>query len=114
MKVLYTPIRSKHKIKIDNEVVYIHFMNTVRQIDFTNLPDGKMVSPIDFVLYAERVEGELEITLQQPVTVEGLPIESDDFSVDDYKEIQVNWKTRQEIENEKNTPKPPTDKERLE
>lgn len=109
MQVNYTPIRANFQFKIEGETIYIKQSNVVYKIDFSNLPDGKMVTPIDFVPLAERTSGELTVSLLQPVDSSGAPIEPTEFDTNDSLTVEVPWKTWQQID----APKPPSDKERL-
>lgn len=115
MKINYSPQQNEYlAYKFDNEVIFIKDLNAVKKIDFTNFSNGKMNEPIDFILSAEKVDGELTVTLIQPVDSSGNPIEQEDFDTTEYEEVQGAWKTIEEIEAEKNAPKPPTPEERIE
>src|SRR5690625_1199839 len=103
MNIKYSPISEPVSYKIDGEIIYIKARDEVRKIDFSKVPNGKLVSMIDYLSEVERVDGELTVTLRQPLDKEGkeLPVIID-FEVIEYEEISFEWKSWEEIEREEN------------
>lgn len=115
MNINYNPLRIDDlNYKIDGEIIYIKHKENVYKADFTGYVDGKLNTLLEFIPSAEKTNGELTVTLKQPVDNEGIPIKHDnDFEIDEFEEIAINWKTQEEIEAEKNAPKPLTEIEQL-
>lgn len=102
MRIKYTPQRSDVMYKIDGEVVYIKSGDKVTKVDFSNLKNGRLESAINHISNAEKVDGELIVTLIQPLDKDGNELPAIvDFKVDEYEEAEVVWKTQEEIEREK-------------
>lgn len=101
--------------KIVGETIYIKHNNEVSKVDFTQLPDGVMVEPISYLITtAKKENGQLELTLRQPLSGIGEFTEViGDFDISNFNEVNVNWKTQQEIEEGKNKPEEPSTEERL-
>lgn len=100
--------------KIDGEIIYIKYNDKVYRANFTNFEDGKLNTPLEFIPFANKMNNELTVTIRRPVDSKGFPIEySTNFDITEYEELQIDWKTHEEIEAEKNTPKEPALEERL-
>lgn len=105
MRIKYTPQRSDVRYKIDGEVVYIKSGDKVTKVDFSNLKNGRLESAINHISNAEKVDGELIVTLIQPLDKDGNELPAIvDFKIDEYEEAEVVWKTQEEIEREENQP----------
>jgi len=103
MQVTYTPIRDDYlQYKIVDAALYIKHLNGTERVDFSAVQDGRMEGDIRFILSAERIEGELNLILFQPVDVEGNPLElNGNFDINEFIDVEVEWKTQKEIEEEK-------------
>lgn len=105
MRIKYTPQRSDVMYKIDGEVVYIKSGDKVTKVDFSNLKNGRLESAINHISNAEKKDGELIVTLIQPLDKDGNELPAIvDFKIDEYEEAEVVWKTQEEIEREENQP----------
>ena len=105
MRIKYTPQRSDVRYKIDREVVYIKSGDKVTKVDFSNLKNGRLESAINHISNAEKIDGELIVTLIQPLDKDGNELPAIvDFKIDEYEEAEVVWKTQEEIEREENQP----------
>lgn len=105
MNIKYSPISEPVSYKIDGEIIYIKARDEVRKIDFSKVPNGKLVSMIDYLSEAERVDGELTVTLRQPLDKEDKELPAmDDFDTSEAEEINYEWKSWEEIEKEENKP----------
>src|SRR5690606_20692125 len=93
---------------------FTNYRGKVYKVDFANLEDGEMnESNVVFISKAYKKDGVLNVTLRRPVDSNGIEIPQEDFSTDEYEEVEIVWKTKQEIEEEKNRPKEPTEQERI-
>lgn len=115
MKVKYIPIRSSGHInfKFTDEIIFLKIRNDIYKIDLSSFPNGRMESSIDYIPSVDRINGELHVELQQPIDVNGIPLEQVDFDTSDFTNVEVIWKTQEEIEEEKNAPQPKTEVEIL-
>lgn len=105
MQIKYTPISEIVNYKIDGKIIYIKVNDNVTKVDFSDVPDGKLVSMIDYISGAEKVDGELTVTLRQPLDIEGNELPAlVDFEIDEYEEVIFEWKSWEEIEQEENKP----------
>ena len=105
MQIKYTPISEIVNYKIDGKIIYIKVNDNVTKVDFSDVPDGKLVSMIDYISGAEKVDGELTVTLRQPLDIEGNELPAlVDFEIEEYEEINYEWKSWEEIEQEENKP----------
>ena len=105
MRIKYTPQRSDVRYKIDGEVVYIKSGDKVTKVDFSNLKNGRLESAINHISNAEKIDGELIVTLIQPLDKDGNELPAIvDFEIEEYEEIDFEWKTWEEIEQEENQP----------
>lgn len=105
MRIKYTPQRSDVRYKIVEEVVYIKSGDKVTKVDFSNLKNGRLESAINHISNAKKVDGELIVTLIQPLDKDGNELPAIvDFDIEEYEEIDFEWKSWEEIEKEENQP----------
>lgn len=105
MRIEFTPQRADVKFKVVEEIIYIKANNKVIKVDFSKTPNGKLCDLIDYISDAKRVDGELIVTLIQPLDKDGNELPAIvDFEIDEYEEINYEWKSWEEIEQEKNQP----------
>lgn len=105
MQIKYSPISEPVSYKIDGEIIYIKARDKVTKVDFSNIPNGKLVSMIDYISEAEKVGSELTVTLRQPLDKYGNELPAmDDFDTSEAEEINYEWKSWEEIEQEENQP----------
>lgn len=105
MQIKYSPISEPVSYKIDGEIIYIKARDKVTKVDFSNIPNGKLVSMIDYISEAEKVGGELTVTLRQPLDKDGNELPAIvDFEIEEYEEVIFEWKSWEEIEEEENRP----------
>ena len=105
MKIEYTPQRTDVQYKVIEESIYIKTPQGITKVDFSNLEDGRLEEPIPYINSAEKINGELIVTLIQPLDKDGNEMPAiGDFSTDEYEEVPVIWKTKEEIEQEENQP----------
>ena len=101
MKIKYVPQMSDVQYKIVDEVIYIKINNKVKKVDFSNLEDGRLESSISDIREVVKENGELTVTLIQPLDGDGNELPAIvDFEVDEYEEADFEWKTKEEIERE--------------
>lgn len=102
MKIKYTPQGTDVQYKIVGEVIYIKTPQGITKVDFSNLEDGKSDEIIPNIHSVEKIDGELIVTLLQPLDKDGNELPAIvDFKIDEYEEVEVIWKTQEEIEREK-------------
>lgn len=102
MKIKYTPQGTDVQYKIVGEVIYIKTPQGITKVDFSNLEDGKLDEIIPNIHSVEKIDGELIVTLLQPLDKNGNELPAIvDFKIDEYEEVEVVWKTQEEIEREK-------------
>jgi len=115
MDITFNPYRIDGlHYKIEDEVVYFKHFDRVMRLNFIGLPDGIMLNTDldDFILFAEKQNSKLALVIRQPVDNMGMPLEIDsNFDINEYEDIEIIWKTKEEIESEKNKPKDPTQEE---
>lgn len=105
MKIKYNPQRSDVKYRIDDEIIYIKTQDKITKVDFSETPNGRLSDLIDYISDAKRVDGELFVTLIQPLDKDGNELPAiDDFDTSEAEEINYEWKTWEEIEQEENQP----------
>ena len=105
MEINFTPQRADVQYKIEDEVIYIKMQDKITKVDFSDLDDGRLEPLIDYVSNAEKVDGELTITLIQPLDKDGNELPAIvDFEIEEYEEISFEWKSWEEIEQEENKP----------
>lgn len=105
MRIEFTPQRADVQYKIVGETVYINIRDKVTKVDFTGVEDGKLGTLIDYISDAKRVDGELIVTLIQPLDRDGNELPAIvDFEIEEYEEISFEWKSWEEIEQEENQP----------
>lgn len=107
MKVVYTPLRIDDlSYKIEGETIYIKRQDKVYKADFTNISDGKLNSPLEFIPFAHKKNGDLTITVIQPVDCRGVPVEyKTNFEVTEYDDLMLDWLTQEEIDELNNQPR---------
>lgn len=115
MIIINNPLRIDDlHYKIEDETIYIKHKNKVYKTNFSGLVDGKLNTSLDFIPFTEKTNGELTITIRQPVDSKGTPIEYDsDFEITECEEVVIDWKTQEEIDELNNQPHEPTAEERL-
>lgn len=116
MNISYSDLRVDDLMyKIIGETIYIKEKENVYKVDFSKYPDGTMIEPISYLITnAKRENGQLYVTLRQPINEIGELTEPiGDFNINKATEINIKWKTKAEIEEEKNKPKELSTEERL-
>ena len=98
MDIEYSDIREDVlAYKVLEDVVYANYRGKVYKADFTNFKDGEMVeNNIIFISKAYKEDGILNVTLRRPVDANGNEIPQEDFSIDEYEEAEIKWKTQEE------------------
>ena len=105
MKIKYSPQRSDVKYRIDDEIIYIKTQDKITKVDFSKTSDGRLYDLIDYISDAKRVDGELFVTLIQPLDKDGNELPAIvDFEIEEYEEVIFEWKSWEEIEQEENKP----------
>ena len=105
MKIKYSPQRSDVKYRIDDEIIYIKTQDKITKVDFSKTPNGRLCDLIDYISDAKRVDGELIVTLIQPLDKDGNELPAIvDFEIEEYEEVIFEWKSWEEIEQEENKP----------
>ena len=88
--------------KFVENVIYINYQNEIYKADFIDFEDGEMISNnITPIAEVNKADGILSVVLRRPVDPQGLEIPQDDFSIEEYEDVEIIWKTQTEIEEEK-------------
>ena len=103
MNIQYTPNREDIlAYKIKNDVIYVNFRDVIYKYDFSIFTDGKMIQHDSRIIFNAHKENDiLNVTLIMPVDKDGNEIPQDDFSIDEYEDVEIIWKPQEEIEEEK-------------
>lgn len=105
MRIEFTPQRADVKYKVVEEIIYIKVNDKVIKVNFSKTPNGRLCDLIDYISDAKRVDGELIVTLIQPLDKDGNELPAIvDFEIEKYEEISFEWKSWEEIEQEENQP----------
>lgn len=105
MRIEFTPQRADVKYKVVEEIIYIKANDKVIKVNFSKTPNGRLCDLIDYISGAKRVDGELIVTLIHPLDKDGNELPAmDDFDTSEAEEINYEWKSWEEIEQEENQP----------
>lgn len=83
--------------KFVDSIVYVNYQNKIYKVDFTNFEDGEMINSIPPIVEANKADGILSVVLRRPVDPQGVEIPQDDFPIDEYEEVQIEWKSQTDI-----------------
>lgn len=102
MNIKYTDKRKETiAYQVIGDVIYANYGDKVYKADFTDFEDGVMVGEdIGFVSGIYKVDGVLNMTLARAVDTKGMEILQDDFGIEEYEEIQIEWKNQTIINDE--------------